>query len=319
MIVKKNIFKFVRIYFLVTVLILYSFNNFSIIKTCKAFEIDNLFVGGFGDKNYTKIHDAIDDSKENDTIIVYSGTYNESIVVNKSINLIGLNVDNVIINGNDSLYVILIKSSYVNISGFTIKGGKIGIFISEPEFKFNNFSGNNITNNTEGIRFVNTSNNKIFNNIIQFQDSLGIVLYESFNNVISENFLINNGEAICINKWSENNIIQKNNLTENDVGISLDFSFNNLVNENYIGNNNYGIYLTNSKTNNITNNNIEFNKECGIFISNSDDNEISPNVFLKNNQDIKLDAKPPEIKAPGFEFLFFFVAIFLYLRIKKYI
>ena len=317
--VKKNIFKYSRIYFLIIILFLNSSNNFSIIKTSKASETDTIFVGGNGDKNYSKIQDAIDDSKENDTIFVFEGIYNESIVVNKSINLIGLNKDNVAINGTDNLYVFLIKSSYVNISGFTILGGKIGIFVSGEEFLFNNFSGNNISNSTEGIRFVNTSNNKIFNNIIQSHSNFGIVFYESCNNTIYNNLLINNGKAIFLNRWSDINIIQKNNLTENDLGVSLDFSFYNLVTENYIGNNSYGIYLTNSKFNNITNNNIEFNNECGIYSSNSDENVISPNVFLKNSQDIMIDTKLPEIKTPGFEFLLFFVAIFLFLCFKKYI
>ena len=317
--VKKNIFKYSRIYFIIIILFLYSSNNFSIIKTSKASETNTIFVGGTGDKNYSKIQDAIDNSKENDTIFVFDGIYNESIVVNKSINLFGLKKNNVTINGTDNLYVFLIKSSYVNISGFNILGGKIGIFVSGQEFLFNNFSGNNISNNTEGIRFVNTSNHKIFNNIIQSHSNFGIVFYESCNNTVYNNLLINNGKAIFLNQWSDINIIKKNNLTENDLCVSLDFSFYNLVTENYIGNNSYGIYLTNSKFNNITNNNIEFNNECGIYSSNSDENVISPNVFLKNSQDIMIDTKLPEIKTPGFEFLLFFVAIFLFLCFKIYI
>jgi len=304
---KNNFFKFGFIYFLFTILFLFSFNNFSIIKTCKGIEINTLYVGGTGEKNYSKIQDAIDNSKENDTIIVFDGIYNESIIVNKSINLIGLNKNNMFINGNGSLYIFLIRSSYVNISGFTIQGSKIGIFVSGQEFSFNNFSGNNISNNTEGIRLVNTSNNKIFDNIIQSNNNFGIVMYESSYNIIYDNILLNNSKAIFLNKWSDNNVLQKNNLTENDHGILLDFSYNNSVIENRIINNSYGIYLTNSQINNITNNYIEFNKECGIFISNSDDNIISPNIFLKNNEDVRLDTKPPEIKAPGFEFLLFFV------------
>ena len=316
--IKRKFSKLFLIYMLIILLILYSNSYFSTIKICKAIESNIIFVGGSGDKNYSKIQEAIDDSNENDTIIVFEGIYNESIVINKSINLIGLNKNNVSINGNDSLYVFLIKSSYANLSGFTIQGGKIGIFLSGPEFNYNNFSGNNISNNTEGIRFVNTSNNSIFNNTIQSDYNFGIVLYGSCNNNISENFLINNDKSIFLNKWSNNNIIQKNNLTENKKAVSLDFSFYNLISENYIGNNTIGVYLTNSLINNITNNHIEFNKDCGIFISNSDDNLISSNIFLKNNQDIKLDTEPPELKAPGFEFCLFFVAILLFLCLKKY-
>jgi len=110
--VKKFVFKFSRIFLLITLLLLYSLNNFSII-TCKAIDANNLFVGGTGEKNYLKIQDAIDNSTENDTVIVFEGIYNESIVVNKPINIIGLDQNNVIINANDSLYVFLIRSSCI--------------------------------------------------------------------------------------------------------------------------------------------------------------------------------------------------------------
>lgn len=317
--IKKNFYKFSLLYFIIIILVLYSFNSLSFIEICKGFQTNTLFVGGTGDKNYSKIQDAIDNSKENDTIIVFDGIYNESIVINKSINLVGLNKNSVFINANGSLYVFLIKSSYVNISGLTIQDSKIGIFVSGSEFLFNNFSGNNIFNNTEAVRLVNTSNNKILNNTIKSNNNFGIVLYESFNNIINDNLLVNNSKAIFLNRWSNNNTIEKNNLTENNVGISLDFSFNNYIIDNFILNNSYGVYLTNSDVNNITNNYIEFNNESGIYISNSNNNTISPNIFIKNNKDILLDTKPPDIKAPGFEFILFFVAIIFFICSKKHI
>lgn len=39
--------------------------------------------------DYKKIQDAINNASEGDTIYVRSGTYNENIAINKSINLIG--------------------------------------------------------------------------------------------------------------------------------------------------------------------------------------------------------------------------------------
>jgi len=316
---KNRFFKLIYIYFFIIILFFILINSFSNNKNCKAIETNILFVGGVGENNYSKIQNAIDNSKENDTVFVFDGIYNESIVINKPIILIGIDKNKVVINGNDNLFIFLIKSSYVTISGFTLKDAKIGIFVSGEKFCFNNFSGNILLNNTEGIRFVNTSNNKIFDNIIQSNNSFGIVMYESSDNLIYNNTLLNNSKAILLNKWSNNNTIQKNNLTENDIGISLDFSFDNLIIDNFIVNNSFGVFLINSEFNNVTNNYIEFNKESGIFVSNSDNNTISYNIFIKNNNDVTVDSKPPDIKAPGFEFILFFVAIFLFICIKKHI
>jgi len=45
-----------------------------------------LYVGGSGPDNYTKIQDAIDNVSEGYTIYVFSGIYNEHILIDKEIN-----------------------------------------------------------------------------------------------------------------------------------------------------------------------------------------------------------------------------------------
>ena len=50
-----------------------------------------LYVGGSGPGNYSKIQDAIDNASDGDTVFVFndSSPYNENIIVNKQISLIG--------------------------------------------------------------------------------------------------------------------------------------------------------------------------------------------------------------------------------------
>jgi parallel beta-helix repeat protein len=49
-----------------------------------------LYVGGSGPGNYTRIQDAIDNASDGDTIFVYHGWYNDSIVIiNKSLRVCG--------------------------------------------------------------------------------------------------------------------------------------------------------------------------------------------------------------------------------------
>ena len=79
-----------------------------------------LYVGGSGANNYTKIQDAINAASNGDTIFVYSGTYYENVVINKSINLIGEDKNTTIIDGNGIGNVVYITANNVNLSGFSI-------------------------------------------------------------------------------------------------------------------------------------------------------------------------------------------------------
>ena len=276
-----------------------------------------LYVGGKNTGNFSSIQDAIDNSNTNDTIYIFDGTYNESIVIDKSINLIGFDKNTTIILGNKDLYTIYIKSTGVKIEGFTIQNGEIGVYVSGSEYSSINITGNIISNNQDGIRLYNSSNNIITDNFVENNSDYGIVLYESKDNLISENSLFNNREALIIGRWSNNNVIYNNNITMHDFGIKIDFSFNNKVYKNLITNGMNGIFLNYAKNNNVTNNTIMYHDKAGIFLSYSEDNIISPNIFLDNYQDVKEKSSPPKIKAPGFEILMVIFAILLFTVLKK--
>ena len=72
---------------------------------------NTLYVGGSGPGNYTKIHDAINDANDGDTVFVYdySSPYNEIVVVDKSIKLIGENKNTTIINGDNEQYTVSLQ------------------------------------------------------------------------------------------------------------------------------------------------------------------------------------------------------------------
>ena len=294
---RECIFKILFFVFIFTITLFFT------TEICKAQNGNTLYVGNTGDYTYSSIQEAINGSEDGDTVFVYNGNYTENIIINKSISLLGSNKNNVTINGNTGLYSILIKSSGVKVSGFTIRNSNLGIFVSGSEYKSCNISHNIITNNYEGIRLMNSSNNNIYNNTIQHHSNFGIVLYESKNNVILENTFIDNYKSIFFGRWSNYNVVTKNNFTDYSFGIYLDYSFNNIITRNLITNGQYGAYLTFSKDNIITNNSIEYNWQTGIYTSNSEQNEIYPNIFLNNHQDVTKGSKPPGIKTPGFGIL----------------
>ena len=81
-----------------------------------------VYPGASGANNYTTIQAAIDNATAGDTIRVWAGTYNENVVVNKTVTLIGNGTTDSIINGSQTSNVILITADWINISGFTIRG-----------------------------------------------------------------------------------------------------------------------------------------------------------------------------------------------------
>ncbi|KYK20500.1 hypothetical protein AYK24_10095 [Thermoplasmatales archaeon SG8-52-4] len=309
--------KKVNLLIIFLILIFSIFNILINIDQCSGKENNFFYVGGIGTGNYTTIQGAINESGDNDTIYVYNGIYNEKIIINKSINLVGFDKNSTILSGNNSLYIIFIKSSWINITGFTIQNGKMGIYISDVNYSFNNISKNILQDNWEGIRLYKSSNNKIINNYFSNNKNLGVILDESKNNILYNNRFFNSNKAIILNRWSDGNLILKNNLTDNFIGLSLYSSFRNLIDKNFIANCTNGLYLSYSTNNTIIENIIEFNDRYGIFLISSYDNEITQNYFFNNYQDIKKGPEPPKIKAPGFELIIFVGSLLYILFIRK--
>ncbi len=81
-----------------------------------------LYVGGSGPGNYSEIQAAIDNASTGDTIYVYQGTYGH-ILVNKSISLIGENMQNTVISANENT----VAAPRVNLTQFTLEGISAGI------------------------------------------------------------------------------------------------------------------------------------------------------------------------------------------------
>jgi parallel beta-helix repeat protein len=321
---RKEIFLKIRFILIFFIIIVFIFSCIFSVIICNAKKEKILNVGGSGIGNYSTITDAIDNSNDSDTIIIYEGIYIENFIINKSINLIGVDKRNVKIEGNKGLYGIMIRSDYINITGLTISNCKTAILFSGPNYSYVKIYNNIIENNFEGIRIQNSSYNHIFNNTIKNHNDFGIVLYESAYNKIFNNSLINNLNGITLKRWSNLNNIFNNFISQSrDYCVFFGHSYHNYFYYNNLTESKRGIYLYRSEINNITNNSIEFIEDYGIYLKESLDNEIFSNNFFENNQDIKEVAKPPLVKLPNFEFFLivcgfiFFISFILKLKIIR--
>jgi len=218
--------------------------------------------------NYPTIQAAVDAATDGDTILVRAGTYTENVKVNKDHLTIKSESGaeaTIVQAANPNDHVFEVMADYVNISGFTVEGAKEydkdGIYLkADFSIIFNNI----ISNNGIGIY-------------------LGIYLFYSGNNIISDNNITSNNEYGIYLFYSGNNIISGNNISNNRYGIGLDKSENNKISDNnIILNNYYGVMLFYSGNNIISDNNITSNNEYGIVLDYSENDILSNNILTND-------------------------------------
>lgn len=201
-------------------------------------------------EDFGSIQKAINHASEGDTIFVKAGLYQESIILNKSITLLGESRNCTIIDSNRSSDVITVVSSNCVICGFTVRNGGLAV----PAYC--------------GIKLCNVNNVLICNNIIT-GNFIGIKL--------------GNKQRGCTA-----NTVANNNISGNRYGIFLDHSCGNIIYGNYITKNFWnGIELAWSNGNKIYNNTICYNGAYGLEIPLSTPsryNIIYHNNFINNSR-----------------------------------
>jgi len=240
-----------------------------LLLTPEGSEAATITVDDDGPADYSKIQDAINASIDGDTVFVYSGTYYEHVMVDKSIDLIGEDRGNTTIDGSGSGNVVNITKDWVNVTGFTItNSGTDGM---DAGIELNNVQNcrvfnNNVSKNRNGIHLSSSSNNTIASN------------------TVSSNYLLT---GIYLSSSSNNTIIW-NNVSNKHRGVELTSSSNNTITSNDVSNNHYGINLFKSSNNTITYNNVS-NNVCGIeLLSSSNSNLITCNNVLNNEYSINI-------------------------------
>ena len=258
-----------------------------------------LYVGGNGEGNYTSIQSAINDAENGYIIYVYPKEYRESIVINKSISLIGIieNGEKPVINGGGRKFAVNVTADGCIIRNFEIinhgnfgtdnEGFGMKIYSDGNVIEDNTIacnwvtmhiysSCNTIANDTitdaiwGGIICWGNENTIIYNNISDNSLAAGIELGTSSNNTISWNVIMNNFHGMDV--WGNNNTISYNIVCNNrQYGITVGLSSYNKILYNKICNNGHdGVIVAcagRSTTDNIiAYNNISHNGWRGIYL-----------------------------------------------------
>jgi parallel beta-helix repeat protein len=217
--------------------------------------------------DYPTITDAVGNAASGDTVFVKSGVYEDNLVINKPIFLIGENKETTIIICKDKKQpTILVKENRVNITGFTIKNNVTANSGSGTEqsalhllhASFCNIYENLMINGGYGIWLYGANNNTIAHNLMS-ENNYGIMLESCSNNIILQNTISNCWTGICLE--ANGNVLKNNNMINNnfnlkigsrysDVGYYNDIDASNLIDGKKV------FYLINQK--NIEINSIQF-------------------------------------------------------------
>jgi len=217
---------------------------------------------------YRYIQQAVDNATDGATIFVYNGVYKENLEINISINLVGEDRNNTIIDGDGEGTVVSVYSP-INLHGFTIQNSgtdtnNLGIGVELREGSIN-ISDNIILHNNggAGLYITGGSNHIISNNIIKLNRNFGAFLEQCDDIVIHDN------------------IISENSLGGLGVAASRGIQiYNNMVDGNYL----FGILVIFCDSSVISYNNFSHNIPFGLMVGNFYGSHvtITKNNFLYN-------------------------------------
>lgn len=256
--------------------------------------------------DYSTIQEAINVANEGDTIFVKKGTYegpiNQTLVIDKTLAIVGEIADSTIIRLypaynvtwilTQSFYefanAITIVASNVKLSNLTVvasPGGEISITGDRTQIM-----GNNITARIS----IKGSHSNITENILDLYNSLSL---EGSFNTISRNHVrnlvlnsgnsnvISNNTCLSVNlRYAHQNLIYGNLLETTDYhysGISLAYSDGNIICRNKVTGFNFGLQLSFSLRNKIMANTIA-DSDTTINLGGSFNNTFFLNNFIDN-------------------------------------
>jgi nitrous oxidase accessory protein len=270
--------------------------------------------------HYPTIAAAIGNATNGDTILVRSGTYEEhSLVIPKSISLIGENAENTIIKNIDSptpLFsssimvgptAVTISADNVVISGFTITnanpdigGGGLHTIIAGNKLPdgiiLSGGSYETVTQNAFSYIHSKSPCTFIANNTIEGSEGSLILVEAAGNpghtNVIYKNNLFGTNTANPANVpntgvvtyMSSGNLIASNNIRNCYVGVNLDITSYDTVTANRITAGSIGLAVTGGGGNSFVANNIESNTYATAITGLG--NTLYDNNFIDNSQQI---------------------------------
>ena len=264
---------------------------------------------GTAERPYQEIGEALNVVENGDTIYIFGGLYQENLVINKKIKLIGgvNEKETEIDNRFDDRYLIEVVEDEVTIEDITFcdnddsMTSPIGALICLKSD--NNRIISNVIGDTSsyGVYIGSQSKDNIVSGNIINDTKIGINVYSSSTNDILNNQISNCSEyGIYQESSKENNRIYGNIIDKCNFGICVDKCNSINITKNIINNSDfYSIYLISSNDILIQNNQFYDSIGDGIYLFSSE-TEVLDNIFRNNRRGIIIAGNDNIIKNNSF-------------------
>ncbi|ADD67721.1 Parallel beta-helix repeat protein [Denitrovibrio acetiphilus DSM 12809] len=249
------------------------------------------------------LQEAIDNAPEGSTLVLGKGTYRGNIVINKQINIDGIDGGAVIV-GDGTGTVITVNSSYVTLQNLSVRGSGdnhdfIDSCIAVKNADVVKIHDNKISDCLFGVNLEQVNRSVVENNRIESKPfSLGlrgdgIRLWYSHLNVIRSN--ISNNVRDTVFWYSSGNQIESNTVTNSRYSLHFMYADRNVVYNNTFNGNSVGAFFMFSHSSRVQKNKMlrgvgAFGigigmKECSDFL-------ITDNTVLYNARGMYVDQSP---------------------------
>jgi nitrous oxidase accessory protein len=258
--------------------------------------------------SYNSLSEALEQAEDGDVIEVHGGRYEESLVVDKPVTLVGY--DWPVIDGGGTGTVISIIAPEVTVRGFVITGSgdslqkeNSGIAVEGLDATI---EGNRLEDTLFGIYLRQADGGLIRDNKITSKDLAlprrGDPIRVWFSNHVTvQDNVISKGRDVVL--WYSENITVKNNeITDGRYGLHFMYCDDAIIENNLLTDNSVGTFLMYSRRLQLTNNTIARNRGpsgFGIGMKDMDDAVIINNLFLDNRIGAHLDNSPRERDSIG--------------------
>lgn len=257
---------------------------------------------------FNSLEEAIEQANDGDVIDVYGGIHRGSLVIDRSVTLVGH--DWPVIDGGGSGTVIKIIAPDVTVRGFVISGSgdslqqeNSGIAVEASGALI---EGNRLEDTLFGVYLRQADEGLVRDNIITSKD-LPVprrgdpirVWYSK--NVSIENNSISQGRDVVL-WYSENLTVKGNEVSGGRYGLHFMYCDDAIIENNLLTDNSVGTFLMYSRRLRLHDNTIARNRGpsgFGVGMKDLDDAVIRNNLFLDNRIGAHLDNSPREVNSIG--------------------
>jgi len=150
-------------------------------------------------QSYSTIQEAINapETQDGNEIFVVSGTYYESITVNKSLSIVGEDRSSTIIDGNGAIKVVYVTADNVEIRNFTVQNGTFGLWLENSHNS--RIIDNTFQDGSYGIRIRHSKGTYVVGNNVRKFIFFGVELDSSGNTTLRNNEIADNRYNFGVN------------------------------------------------------------------------------------------------------------------------